>query len=389
MSVHTSIGQAFMLQGRAAGAEAVHEALRDFRAQNVSLGMVFASANYDMKEIISGVTTQLGDTPLIGFSTPAEINTLGSHRRSVVVALLAADDLEVRADWVPGVMENTLRTVEQLIQTLHLGVGEEGTLFLVGDGISNDGDVLCKSFPSGDYQFFGCLAGGDLRQGRTFQIGGAQVGTGGLAGALLKSDELVVGVGAAHGWQTVGAYFKVTQARGPWVRFLDNKPASESYAALFGRAARDWSFPPLNTLIRLYPLGIEDEEKKELQVRTPLRVEADGSLRMNALVPNGSVGHLMVGGTKRCLDAARLATSNALKQLEGATPKLALVFADVSWEMLMRGQPGGEVQAVRDVLGKEVPVAGGYTFGQIAQLNDSPIPEYLNQHIEVVIIGER
>ena len=197
-----------------------------------------------------------------------------------------------------------------------------------------------------------------------------------------------MGAGAAHGWRPVGAYFTVTGASGQWVRSLDDVPASQSYANLFGREAREWAFPPLNTLVRLYPLGLEEEGEESLRVRTPIRVESDGSLRMNGSVPDGAVGHLLVGGTKACMDAARKAAEDALAALDGATPKLAMVFADVSWEMLFKGQPGSAVDVVREVLGADVPIAGGYTLGQLAPTNGSHKPEFLNQHIEVVVFGE-
>jgi hypothetical protein len=56
--------------------------------------------------------------------------------------------------------------------------------------------------------------------------------------------------------------------------------------------------------------------------------------------------------------------------------------------MLLKGQPGNEVEAVQDVLGSNVPIAGGYTFGQLAHFTDAPAPQLLNQHIQVVVIGE-
>jgi hypothetical protein len=33
-------------------------------------------------------------------------------------------------------------------------------------------------------------------------------------------------------------------------------------------------------------------------------------------------------------------------------------------------------------------IAGGYTFGQFTHMAGAPRPEFLNQHIEIVLIGE-
>lgn len=389
MAITASVGQASSYQGRDAGTEAVHAALSRVEGSSISLALVFASSGYEIQDVLNGVMTQIGDTPVLGFSTSSEITREGNAHRSVVVALLGGDGLNARAEWQAGYSDDSLNAILKLADALELSKQDSGALLVVADGLNGDADALCNGLPLGSYQFAGCLAGGELHQTRTYQIGGNQSGSGGLAGAFLSGSQFRLGVGVAHGWQQVGANFKITNAKGPWIRALNGKPASESYASLFGHQASEWSFPPLNTLIRLYPLGIEQEESDGLKVRTPLRVEADGSLRMNSQLQDGAIGHLLVGGTESCLEAARQAALQALSDLEGAVPKLALIFADISWEMLLKSQPGSEIDAVRQVLGEEVPIAGGYTFGQLAQTNGSPEPEFLNQHIEVVLIGEK
>ena len=388
MPLTVSVGQAFSVEGRQAVTQAIYDALVKIESEPVALGFIIASSEYDFQEVIKGAVTQLGNTPLIGFSASGEITNEGSHRRSVVAALLAGEGLESRAEWLPDFSENSQKVTQQMTKILELNNIVKGALFLVADGFGGDCDSLVNSLPKGEYWFAGCQAGGDLRLGRTYQIGGDKAGSGGLAGAFLSCENVRFGVGAAHGWQPVGASFKVTGASGFLVRALDGRPAAESYANLFGRKARDWAIPPLNNLVRLYPLGIEQEGDLPLLVRTPLKFEVDGSLRMSAEVPDGATCHLLVGGTESCLEAARRAAGDALQALGSATPKLALVFADISWEMLLKSQPGSEVEAIREVLGKDIPIAGGYTFGQLVHLEGAPHPEFLNQHIEVVVIGE-
>ncbi|MBK8620016.1 MAG: hypothetical protein IPN96_23690 [Anaerolineales bacterium] len=85
--------------------------------------------------------------------------------------------------------------------------------------------------------------------------------------------------------------------------------------------------------------------------------------------------------------AARQATQQALLQLGDAKPAFALVLVDIAWQMLLKAQPGIEIAAVQDILGTKIPIAGGYTLGQIAPTTDS-IPKFLNQHILVIVFGE-
>jgi hypothetical protein len=202
----------------------------------------------------------------------------------------------------------------------------------------------------------------------------------------LIRGEVRVGVGYAHGWNPVGSQFRVTRSRGFWLRTLDGRPASETYAHLFGYPARDWAFPPLSHLARLYPLGVEQGEN--LIIRAPIRVEADGSFRMNAPVRDGVDAYLLVGSRVSCENAAHKAAQDALQKLEGAKPVFALVLVDLAWEMLLKSNPGSEIEAVQDILGKDIPLAGGYTLGQIVQGGESKPPQLLNQHIMVVVFGE-
>ncbi|MDP2777269.1 MAG: hypothetical protein Q8O48_06480 [Anaerolineales bacterium] len=42
---------------------------------------------------------------------------------------------------------------------------------------------------------------------------------------------------------------------------------------------------------------------------------------------------------------------------------------------------------MQEIFGENIPVAGGYTLGQITSV-DAATPKFLNQHIVVIIFGE-
>ncbi|MFQ5615930.1 MAG: FIST signal transduction protein, partial [Anaerolineales bacterium] len=313
----------------------------------------------------------------------------GQQQRSILVALLAGNNVTVRADWHPDFTRDGKATTQKMVEGLRTSIlasgNQEKTLLVIADGIQGDGEQLCKHLPKGEYTLGGCLTGSNVRQARTFQIGGTRAGDSGLASALLFGN-LKTGIGVSHGWQPVGKYFEITRVEGPWVRTLDRLPASETYARLFGHTSHEWAFPPLNELVRLYPLGLENENLP-LQIRSPLQVEVDGSFRMSSPVREGSTGHLMIGSTASCVEAVQRASQQALQALGSARPVLAIVFADIAWKILFETQPGIETAAISAVLGMDIPIAGGYTVGQIFSSNSSNTPELLNQHIEIIVFG--
>jgi len=383
MTLVSSVGVAQALDGREAGLQSAHHALNYFGAATPGLGIVIASHQYQAREVVNGVSSLLSDAPVIGFSSPAGLSNQGLHPHSVIVALLGGD-FQAETHWLPGYAQSGRDTASKLMQLASTRLEEQSTL-LFADGFNGDAEQFCNAIHVDSMPFAGALSSGDLHTGTTYQIAGNQTGSGGLAAAFLHGN-LRIGIGYDHGWDPVGSQFRVTRSRGFWLRTLNGRPASETYAQLFGYPARDWAFPPLNHLARLYPLGVEQGD--ELIVRAPIRVEADGSFRMNANIRDGIDAYLLVGSRMACEKAASRAAQQALLQLGDARPVFALVLVDIAWQMLLKAQPGAEIAAVQEILGATIPIAGGYTLGQIVPGNEKSSPRFLNQHIVVIAFGE-
>lgn len=382
MAIISAVGTAQALDGREAGLQATHQALNKLGANVPGLGIVIASHQYQAREVLNGVSSLLGDTPMIGFSSPAGLTRDGIQPHSVVVALLSGD-FQTETLWLPGYAQSGRETASKIEQHAAARVERQSVLFFA-DGFNGDAEQFCSSLPTA-LDVIGALSSGDLHTGNTYQMIGTQTGAGGMAATFLRGD-LHVGVGADHGWDAVGNQFRVTRSRGFWLRTLDGRPASEAYASLFGHPARDWAFPPLSYLARLYPLGMEQSDG--MVVRAPIRVEADGSFRMNAIIRDGVDAFLLVGSRASCERAAKTAAQQALLKLGNAKPRLALVLVDVAWQMLLKAQPGAEIAAVQEILGDSVPIAGGYTLGQVVTADEESKPKFLNQHILVIVFGE-
>jgi hypothetical protein len=379
MTLNVSLGHAQALDGREAGLQAAHLALNKLGTANPTFGLVIASHQYQARDVVNGVSSLLGDTPLIGLSSPVGITSEGLYPNSVVVAFLHGN-FQAETHWLPGYAQSGRETGVLLAKQLE-GKDDARAVLFFADGFNGDADQLCSTLPGGDVLFAGALSSGDLHTGHSYQMAGPQTGSGALAAATLRGD-LNIGIGAAHGWNPVGSQFHITRSRGFWLRTLDGRPASETYAQLFGHPAREWAFPPLSHLARLYPLGVE--EGKQIIVRSPIRVEADGSFRMNAPVRDGVDAYLLVGSRPSCEEAAQKAAQQALQQLKGNKPEFALVLVDIAWEMLLKSHPGSEIAAVQEILGKDVPIAGAYTLGQVAPDINTGVPQLLNQHIVVI-----
>jgi hypothetical protein len=95
-----------------------------------------------------------------------------------------------------------------------------------------------------------------------------------------------------------------------------------------------------------------------------------------------------VGSRISCQEAAQRATQQALRELDGIKPVFALVLVDIAWQMLLKATPAAEIVAIQEIIGEDIPIAGGYTLGQFVPGLESAPPRFLNQHIVVILFGE-
>ena len=72
MPVKFSVGQAFSVEGRDAVSRAVYEARLPLGNTQINFAILIASVEYDFQAVFNSVRTQIGDVPMIGFSTTGE-----------------------------------------------------------------------------------------------------------------------------------------------------------------------------------------------------------------------------------------------------------------------------------------------------------------------------
>jgi hypothetical protein len=387
MTLIAAVGTAQVMDAREAGLQAASQALKGLGMVTPAFCLIIVPHRYDPQQVITGAVSMLSNVPMIGFSVSAGLSQAGAHSQSVIVAILAGDSLQAETHWFPSYSQSGAETASRIAQLLGYEQRPAEHVIVFAEGLNANTEEFCSNLPAG-LPVLGGLSSADLMNANSFQIAGAQSGPGSLAAAFLRG-KFKIGLGYGHGWHPVGSHFRVTRSRGFWLRTLDGRPASETYTQLFGQTAGAWANPPLNTLSRIYPLGFEQDGSDDLLVRAPIRVEADGSLRMNSVLREGSDAYLMVGSPADCQKAASQAAQRALAELGESKPVFALVLVDVAWQMLMQAQPGQEIQAIQEVLGPDVPIAGGYTLGQILPPFGANIrSRFLNQHIVVALFSE-
>ena len=381
-----AVGQSNDLHARTAGESAAAQALI---RPDAKLLVVFCSDSYDLNELIGGITERSGGVPLIGCSTAGEIATSGPQDTSVVVTALGGAGFSVETAAAENASTRLREAGAEAAMCLAgVAPSEHRVLLMFTDGLAGDQQEIVRgaySVVGAGIPLVGGCAGDDLKMKTTFQLHNNRVLTDAIVVAGLASDA-PIGIGVRHGWQRVGEPMLVTESSNNRVYLLDDRPALDVYLERLDAPADAASDEAAFTRFALtHPLGLSRRSGEE-QVRFVGGANfADRSLSCIAEVPQGGMAWFMEGDESSVLDATDAACSDALAALGGRPPLGVFAFDCIARRGVL-GDEGiaAEVGRVAGHAGG-APVAGFYTYGEIARTNG--VSGFHNQTLVVLAVG--
>lgn len=377
-----------------AGAEAAKQALSQ-TGNKADLIIVFSTVAYDQEKMLEGVRSVSKEIPLVGCSDSGEITTEGPVSKYVAVMALSSNNISFTIGVGKGTDKDSHKAGATAAKEVKEKAKKEPSLFLMLlDGLAENGaaavrgvqEVFGKNFP-----IIGGSAGDDFLFEKTYEYYNDQVLTNAVIGIGL-SGKFSFGVGVRHGWEPIGLPMKVTKAQGAKLIEVNNRPALSIYEDYFGKKAEELIKEPIARMAYTYPLGMSVEGSPELLIRDVVIANEKGEITCAAEIPEGSEIRLMLGDLDKAIQAAKEAAEGALAQLKGAKPKVVLVFDCMARNKLLGARIGEEIVAIRNVLGKEMPLIGFYTYGEQAPLGGVLGPEcfsvFHNETMALVVLGE-
>ncbi|HEX6712909.1 MAG TPA: FIST N-terminal domain-containing protein [Thermoleophilaceae bacterium] len=352
------------------------------------LVVVFCSDVYDLTELQAGIREVTGDAPLIGCSTAGEIASTGPGDATVVVAALGGG-FAVETMVATGA-SSRLREAGAEAGRCMSGVADSAhrVLLLLTDGLAGDQAEIVRgahSVVGAAVPLVGGCAGDDLRMTRTLQLYCGAVHDDAVVAAAIGSDA-PFGIGVRHGWRPVGEPMVVTRSANNRVYALDDQPALDVYLDGLDAPEPARTDPAEFTRFALtHPLGLSRRSEEE-QVR--FVGEADfheRSLGCIAEVPQGNLVWFMEGDSDSVLDATQAACADALAGLGEDAPVGLFAFDCIARRGVL-GDEGirTEIDMVARLAG-EAPVAGFYTYGEIARTRG--VTGFHNQTLVVLAVA--
>src|SRR5512142_914423 len=149
------------INGREAAMQATQRALDQTGPARPVLALVFVSQEFNITEVLAGLTSLLGETPLWGFSTQRPLTGEGDQPRSVVVALLTGSDLKAQVQWYPGFAQDSPGVARQFLQSLKQEIFLPQDLLIAADGINGSLIPVCNALGDLNVHVCGCMAAGE------------------------------------------------------------------------------------------------------------------------------------------------------------------------------------------------------------------------------------
>lgn len=371
--IRASVGTAYGDDSYAVGVNACQDAVEQLGDKNPDLLIVFSSVKYDQQKMLDGVRSVAPRALLFGSSTSGEITAQGPLKdRSVAIMAIKSPEIKYFVGVGQNILENPREAGKSAADKVKGEAGEALKAFIMFSDVlvGNGADIVRGVLDSlgAHFPVVGGASGDDFAFKKTYQYVNDKVYSGGVVGLGLAGN-FKIGISVKHGWIPVSEPMKVTKSAGAIVHEINGAPAIKIYEDYFGEEeVKVLRTEKLTKLALTYPLGMKVEGSDELLIRYPIIADEKGSITFPAEISEGSEIHLMIGSREEAVKAARETAQEAMSEL-GGKPKAVIVFSSIARNKLFGERGGEEISAITEVVGRDTPLIGFYTYGEQA-----PIP---------------
>ncbi len=364
-----------------ASEEAVKQALRT--VPDPGLAVAFASIHLDQEKVHGALCRYLDPAILTGGSCYAEITNAGVTKNSVAVLLISGAGLKASFS-VSEAFKDCRKTGLALASGVPEPDPEARNLALLFGSITTGYEQLMLDALGeklGSVPVFGGLTCGRYDLGMNhpdfwtnYQYCGCELSK---TGARLASLELPAGAelafGYGHGWEPVGGELEITRAEGPEVFEVNGLPVIEFYRQFLGRDAGDKFF---ELMVQRYGFSMPAPGSGKTHIKLPVSCDLKkGSIRyFPAEELQGKKVRLIQASRLSLVEGARAAAKECAAARPGKKPALVFMVSCCSRSHILHSRENDEVDAVRSVFGKAVPVFGFYSGGEIVPWLSSCAP---------------
>ncbi len=259
-------------------------------------------------------------------------------------------------------------------------------LFVVSEGSFVNGSSLINGIEtnkSSSISLTGGMCGDDARFEKTLASYKENPKEGEVVLIGFYGETLDISFASFGGWIPFGPERIITKSKANILFEIDDIPALDLYKKYLGDKAAELPQASL-----LYPLNVTPEGKTDPVVRTILSINNENnSMVLAGDVPKNSRVQLMMASIDGIADGAQHAAEIAMENRKNP-PQIALIVSCVGRKLVMNQRVEEEIEQVREIIGEYVPIAGFYSYGEMAPFNGDSSCELHNQTMTLTLISE-
>ncbi|AVM73524.1 FIST signal transduction protein [Magnetospirillum gryphiswaldense] len=362
--------------------------LDGLRALQPDLVLIFAALGHLQSPDAFDVLRQAFPAALLaGCSTAGEITNQGMSDNTAVVTAVKFDRTRVKAATGRVTAMDQSDAIGAKLGA-ELAAPDLRAVLVFGKGVGINGSALISGLIDKvgvSVPVSGGLAGDGGAFTGTLTVTPDGMDADGVVAIGLYGDDVRVSHGSFGGWQPFGPPRKVTKSEGNILYRLDDQPALDLYKEYLGEYAKDL---PASGL--LFPFEMLDADHRSIGlIRTILGVdEQAGSLILAGDIDGEGYLRLMHANNEGLIDGAETAARLARDGLGGANGGLGILVSCVGRKLVMGDAVDEEVEVVSHVLGRQLPLTGFYSYGEIAPFSSTTECKLHNQTMTVTFIAE-
>lgn len=377
--------------------DAIQEILKECDQQLGGLtpvaGLLFSGTEFEHQTVLNHIMRRFPGLQLIGCTTDGEMSSSGGYTEdAITLTLICSDTIEIYAGYGTNAGEQPASAVTQAVDMCRKDAcGKPSLAIILPDGLTSSayrvlqqlGDKLGTHLP-----VVGGMSADRVAMGKdryaSYQFYGNKVLTDSLP-MLLFSGPLAYSLGVESGWTPIGKRMTVTQSEGHILKTLDDKPAFDLYVHYLGDVLKE------NLAgIGSYPLAVYEEGLDRFYLRVPKSAHTDnGYVDFLGEVPEGAQVQITQAIRDEIINGVDRSVESALNQYpQDSKPGMAMMFSCTGRKIALGTRTRDEVRRAKAGLGKDIPMTGFYSFGEIGPVADHAHARYHNTTFVTLLIGE-
>jgi hypothetical protein len=332
------------------------------------------------------LTSAYPDAHFVGCSTAGEICGTTVYDDSLTTVAVHFEKTTVRAYEVEAnSAEDSFLAGERLAALV--SPANLCHLFVLSKGVNVNGSELVKGLKKNlpdNVIITGGMAGGDAKFQETLTFSDGVPKNNVISAIAFYGHKIKIGYGSIGGWDPFGPERIITRSKGNVLYELDGKNALEIYKQYLGEQAKGLPATGL-----LFPLGIRGQEATTSLVRTIFATnDKEQSITFAGDVPEGYHARLMKVNYERMIDAAAQAAKNCQDTIDCPKVELAIIISCCARKWILKQRVEEEIEAVREVFGKDTVLTGFYSYGEIAPVAGGKKYAYHNETMTITAFSE-